>query len=264
MLEIPFSTNVILIAAIIAQGIFASVLLLLQRNNSNSNKYLGLLLLTFSLWLLDDFFEAATIYQQDPNYYFLPIYFSFGFGPLIYFYTRSITDVNFKLRKRHLVHFIPVAIQGIGYVFLQCKDYNFRRTFWQEVHLPYTYNLEFIGSLVSLIIYLCLSIIVVKKYQKWINNQFSEISKINLNWLKIILGIISVISFLWIVDTFLRLVQEYYPMHEFSAISMGISILLLAGGSLLQSNLGHAGFEESNSNKISLDKEIEIDKQLLE
>lgn len=262
MIEIPLTITVILIGAIIAQGVFASILLLIHPENSTSNRYLGLLLFAFSLWLLDDFFNAAMIYQQNPNFYFLPIYFSFAFGPLIYLYTKSITESSFVFTKTQILHFIPVALQAILYIFLQFKDYSFRRRFWQEIHLPYTYNVEFVGSLISIIIYLILSILVVKKYQAWIRNQFSEISKINLNWLKLILGVLTFICFLWIVDTLLRIVWQYYPMHDLSAISMGLSILILAGGALLQASLGKIGFDKTN--RKDLGENLELDQFLLD
>jgi len=264
VIKIPLTIPVILIGAIIAQGSFAAALLLIQKNNRISNRYLGLLLFSFSLWLLDDFFNAATIYQQNPNFYFLPIYFSFAFGPLIYLYTRSITESDFKLTKDQILHFIPVALQTLLYVFLQCEDYSFRRWFWQEIHFPFTYNIEFIGSLLSFIIYLVLSILKVRAYQTWIKNQFSEVSKINLNWLKLILAVLTLVCSLWIVDTLLRTIWEYYPKHDFSAIAMGASILVLAMGALLQPNLEKTGFDNTKGDRKSNEPDLAIEPLLLD
>ena len=264
VIEVPLTSSVVLIGAIISQGCFAAVLLLLSQNNFKSNRYLGLLLLTFSLWLLDDFFNAAMIYQQNPNFYFLPIYYSLAFGPLIYLYTLSITQTDFKFSKKQVWHFIPVLIQVLLYVFLQCKDYRFRRWFWENIHFPYTYNIEFIGSLLSLIIYLFFSLQLVKQYQQWINNQYSEVSKINLNWLKLVQGVLIIICCLWLIDTILRLVWQYYPTSDFSATFMGFSILVLAGGALLQTNLKKVGFEGNKKGKHSADITVAIDPLLLD
>jgi AraC-like DNA-binding protein len=142
-LNIPFSIPVLLIGAVIAQGVFAALVLLFQPTNRKANRYLSLLVLAFSLWLCDTFFRVADIYRQDPDFYFLPIFFSLAFGPLIYFYTRSMTEREFSFQPRHGWHFLPVLIQASLYVFLQFQDYPFRRWFWMEVHFPYTYNLEF-------------------------------------------------------------------------------------------------------------------------
>ncbi|MEZ4917928.1 MAG: helix-turn-helix domain-containing protein [Saprospiraceae bacterium] len=240
MLEIPLKIEVVLLGAVIAQGIFASLALLFQQHNRRANRLLSLLVLGFSLWLCDLFFRTAQVYQQDPNYYFLPIYFSLAFGPLVYFYTRALTENAFVFKRQHLLHFIPVFIQVSLYVFLQVKNYSFRRWFWLEVHKPYTYDLEFYLSLLSLLVYLFIAIRRVFEYQQWINNQYSEISKIRLNWLKLVLGLLLSITILWLIDAFLR-AQQFYPEQPLSAIAMGVSVLLLAGGGLLQIDLKGKG-----------------------
>ena len=236
-MNIPFSIPVFLIGAVIAQGVFAALVLLFQRTNQKANRYLSLLVLDFSLWLCDTFFRVANIYRQDPDFYFLPIFFSLAFGPLIYFYTRSMTERDFSFQLKHGWHFLPVFIQASLYVFLQFQDYPFRRWFWMEVHFPYTYNLEFNLTLISILIYLFLSMRAIRNYQHWIKNQYSEISAINLNWLKMVLGTMIVLSFFWLIDAYLRSFLEYYPAQPYSAIIMGIAILLLAAGSLLQTDL---------------------------
>ena len=91
-MTLTLTFSVLLIGAVIAQGILAAALLFLQQYNAKANRFLGLLVLLFSLWLCDTFFSIGNLYQQDPNLYFLPIYYSFAFGPLVYFYTKSITQ----------------------------------------------------------------------------------------------------------------------------------------------------------------------------
>ncbi|MEZ4773586.1 MAG: helix-turn-helix domain-containing protein [Bacteroidia bacterium] len=263
MIEIPLKTSVVLIGTVIAQGFFAALLLLIQQNNLKANKYLGLLLLTFSLWLCDTFFNISTIYQQNPNFYFLPIYFSLAFGPLVYFYTLAITDSRFTFSFREIGHFLPVLIQASLYVFLQLRDYEFRRWFWLEVHRPITYDLEFNLSLISLILYLFLSIRLIVRYQKWLNNHFSEVSKISLNWLKIVQSLMIVMSLLWLADLFVREIWQYYADQRYSAIGMGISILALAAGGLMQANLRLSGFSSETEEKNPA-TEVIIDTSLVE
>jgi uncharacterized membrane protein len=84
-MEIAFNTPTILLFSLIAQGVFTSVLLAFKRENRFANRFLALLVLLLSLWLMDAFFGVSGIYGQNPNFYFLPIYGSLGFGPLISF-----------------------------------------------------------------------------------------------------------------------------------------------------------------------------------
>ncbi|MEM6629107.1 MAG: helix-turn-helix domain-containing protein [Bacteroidota bacterium] len=264
-MDIPFSLPVILTSALISQGIFAAILLFFQRNNSLANRYLAFLLLAFSLWLIDSFFRVSTIYEQNANYYFLPIYYSLAFGPLVYFYTQALTKGKRSLSARNLGHFIPVILQLGLYVFLQSQSYEFRRDFWFEVHRPFTYRVEFILTFFSLGIYLVASMRVLKKYQAYIRNAFSEISRINLYWLRLVLGVMIFLSITWLLDALLREVWVYYPKQNFSSIAIGISLLVLAGGALLQSPLKELGFNsEDRDTQLPKSSQQDLDPLLLE
>ena len=272
-MEIPLNIEVVFLGTAITQGVFAFFLLNFQKNNLQANRYLSLLVLFFSLWLLDTFFRVAYIYQQDPNYYFLPIYFSLAFGPLIFFYTKAVTEKDFSFKKEYWWHFLPALIQASLYIFLQFSNYAFRRWFWFEIHRPFTHQLEFNLSLLSLIIYLYFSTRLLRNYQDWIKNQFSEISKITLNWLRIVLFAMISLALFWLLESILRANFDYYPDHPYSAVIMGFTILIFAAGGLLQEDLKDKGIPHAGSfpnvpieqiDPIVLDKIIKtIEKQKL-
>ena len=261
-MTLTLTFSVLLIGAVIAQGILAAALLFLQQYNAKANRFLGLLVLLFSLWLCDTFFSIGNLYQQDPNLYFLPIYYSFAFGPLVYFYTKSITQQDFKFSKKDYWHFLPVLLQASLYIFLQCSDYNFRRWFWFEVHFPYTYNLEFHLSLLSLLVYLYLSYQLIQTYQNWIKNYYSEISTINLSWLKRVLVYLAIVCVFWSIDSILRAFWHYYSDQPFSAIAMGFVILALAIGGLVQIDLANKGIK-NDMPELPTSKQEELDQQVL-
>lgn len=236
-MEIQLNIASITLGAIIAQGLFAALILPFFKNNSKANRFLAILLILFSLWICDTFFRVSGIYNQNPNFYFLPIYFSLAFGPLIYFYTKSLTEKNFKFSKKHLIHFVPVLFQLLFYSHLQLNDYEYRRWFWLEIHQPYTYDLEFILGLISLLIYLGLGLKLVKAYREWIQNNYSDISQIKLTWLRSIYILLFLLSVLWIIDGGLRFLIDHYQETPLSSISIGFSILFLAVGALVQKDL---------------------------
>lgn len=236
----------ILTGTIIAQGIYAGILLLIGNKNPLANKFLGALVCLSSLWLIDTFLRITNGYLSNPDLYFMPIFYSLGFGPLIYFYTSSITNKEFKFSKRHLYHSIPVIIQGIFYFTLFWSSYSFKRWYWLEVHKPITYDLEFNLTLLSLIVYSFISIKRIIKYQKWIKNQFSEISKIHLNWLKILQYGLVIICAFWLLEAIMREMFLFYAQQPISAFSLSLCILLLATGGLLQPNLFSYEIESIN------------------
>jgi AraC-like DNA-binding protein len=148
------------------------------------------------------------------------------------------------------------------YIFLRFQDYDFRREFWLEVHKPFTYDLEFNLSALSLIFYLFYAIKYVQRYQKWIVDRFSNTAKIDLSWLRIMLITISILTAFWISDAVLRSFFQYYPEQTLSDIFIGLGVLILSGGSLLQRNLNDEKIEEDEEARTNLEN-ADIDEAIL-
>lgn len=223
--------------ALISSGLFASILLLLKRENRIANRYLALLVFFLSLWLFDTFFRMAGVYEQEPKFYFLPIYFSFGFGPLIYVYTLQLTKKEFHFSPRLIFHFLPVWIQFLFYVHLQIKDYSYRREFWLEIHRPYTYDIGLALSFLLLLIYLLGSRKQVVRYRKKIENSFSDVDRITLSWLNKLQLALFILSFFWLFETIARLAWNVYPVTPYSSLTIGFILLLIAIGGILQKDV---------------------------
>ncbi|MFK7776359.1 MAG: helix-turn-helix domain-containing protein [Saprospiraceae bacterium] len=261
-MKIAFNIYVVLTLMVIAQGLFAALILSTSKVNKLANRFLSLLLLSFSLWLIDSFYKVAEVYQQDPEFYFQPIFYSFAFGPLIFFYVKSITNSSFQFSKKDWVHFFPVLLQTGLYWFLTFQPYSYKLWFWETIHFPITYGLEFNLTLISMAIYLGFSIRLLVRYQKWLEDQFSEFSKIHLNWLKIVLMIMLVLCVFWSVDLIARYLFDIYLTYNFSEISLGFVVLLLAYGGIRQSNNSQVNFENKVvETNLALD---EIDVELVE
>ncbi len=258
-MKIAFNIYVVLTLVVIAQGLFAALILGTSKVNKVANRFLSLLLLSFSLWLIDTFYKVAEVYQQDPEFYFQPIFYSLAFGPLIFFYVKSITNNSFQFSKKDLVHFLPVLMQAGLYWFLTFQPYSYKLWFWQTIHFPVTYNFEFNMTLVSMAIYLGFSIRLLMRYQKWLEDQFSEFSKIHLNWLKILLTIMLVLCVFWSADILLRYLFDIYHQFNFSEISLGFVVLLLAYGGIRQSNISQVNFENKEMKTTLALDDIDVD-----
>lgn len=236
-MQISFNLASIVLFMLIAQGAFAAPVLFFRNENRKANKYLSLLILLLSLWLCDSFFRVSGIYSLNPNFYFLPIYFSLGFGPLIYCYTGSLTKQDFKLDLWKALHFLPVLLQLLFYLFLQGQDYPYRREFWLNVHKPYTYDLELILSFASILVYLLASLKQIRAYKQEIENNFSNLDRIKLNWLRSIHIVLSLLALLWLFEALARLILVYYPITPLSSITIGFTIVFMAAGGVLQQDL---------------------------
>jgi AraC-like DNA-binding protein len=259
-MQITLNFTVLLLGIIISSSFFATGLLWFSSQNKQSNRFLALLIFSIALWLIDHFLRIADIYGQNANLYFLPIFYSFAFGPLIYFYVKSLVNQSFVFQKRDYLHFIPVLFQAGLYIFLTTKNYNFKNWYWENVHQWITYKIEFDGTFISMLIYLILSIRLLKNYQIYVANNFSETSQIRLNWLKIILIILVILCVQWLVEIVLRDFFNLYFNYDYSIQILGIMALVLAVGGIRQANLSQVNFEEEVAQKTH----IQVDSQILE
>jgi AraC-like DNA-binding protein len=236
-MSIELNWITLLLAVIISQSLLAACLLLFSSQNRMSNRILALLILGIALWLADHFMRIAGIYSQLPNLYFLPIFYSFSFGPLIWFYVQSLVNAHFQFKKTAWLHFVPVALQAGLYLMLACSSYHFKYWYWINVHRPYTYRIEFDGTWVSITIYLLLSFRLVRRYQSWVVNNFSEVSRIRLNWLRAILLVLIILCVQWLIEIILRDHFNKYFNYDYSVELLGLFVLVLGVAGLRQSSL---------------------------
>ncbi len=241
-MQIPFTPLVVLLLAVVAQALFAAGLLWWAPANRPPNRFLALLMLSIALWLLDGFFRVAGVYGQNANWYFVPIYYSLAFGPLLYFYVRSLTNHEFRFRRRHWVHFTPVLVQAGLYWWLRTQPYEVRNWFWQTVHQPYTYRVEFVGTWVSLTVYLGLSLRLLGQYRRWLVENFSEVSELRLRWLRALLVAVAVVSAQWLLELVLREFFGLYYRYDYSTELLGGVVFLIGVVGLRQADMQAVNF----------------------
>ncbi|WP_252790693.1 helix-turn-helix domain-containing protein [Mucilaginibacter flavidus] len=245
--QLSLNIIVILLAVVISQSLFAAGLLWFAPTNRRSGRILTVLITAIALWLSDDFMRIGLIYRQRPNLYFLPIFYSFGFGPLIWFYLKSLIQQNFRFKRADLLHFIPVALQAGLYFFLTFCSYPVKSWYWENVHRQYTYRIEFDGTWISMTIYLVLSFRLLRHYQVWVANNFSDLSRIRLNWLKVILGILLLLCLQWFVEIILRDVYGVYFNYDYSVEILGVIALVLGVAGLQQASLSEVSYEPEST-----------------
>ncbi|GAA3917906.1 AraC family transcriptional regulator [Hymenobacter algoricola] len=236
-MQVAVSPDVVVLFAVLAQALFAAGLLWAARHNRMPNRFLALLLLAIALWVLDGFFRVANIYGQNPDWYFLPIYYSFAFGPLLYFYVQSLVNHDFRPRSAQLWHFGPVLVQAGLYWWLRFQPYPFRLWFWEHVHRPYTYRLEFVGTWLSLVVYLICCLRLLGRYRRWLADNFSETSQLRLYWLRSLLLVLALVSGQWLAEVVLREFFDVYYIYDYSTWLLGGVVLLIGFVGLRQADM---------------------------
>ena len=137
-MRIDFNLLVIFQLFVIVQGFSTSFLLIKINNEQKQNRWLGLLILTMTFQTIDSFLSTAGIYQTYRWLYFSPLFYSWAYGALFYFYIQTTINQRFTFNKKHYIHFIPVVIQFLFFTYISCQSFDFKTWFWFNVHKPYT------------------------------------------------------------------------------------------------------------------------------
>lgn len=96
----------------IAQGIFLISLIAYRGSKNLLASRLIMILLSLMIFTNLGYFAGLTnIRNYLPQLFGVPFGMMFLFGPLFYFYSKSVIDNSFKWRSRYWLHFIPYFIQ---------------------------------------------------------------------------------------------------------------------------------------------------------
>lgn len=110
-------------------------------------------------------------------------------GPTLYLYVLSRTRPEFRLQRKHLVHFVVFAAH-FTFIFFRyhIKSIEEKRSMLSS-HQVFSYA-EVYGlvvlSYVHYFIYMALVLVTLRQYQRQIKQIYSDLHKANLNWLLVI------------------------------------------------------------------------------
>lgn len=96
-----------------AQGLFlAFSLLALKKHRLQANKFLAFVIMILSVTLIIAFLHFSRLILRVPHLYNVTPLFTLLYGPLLFFYVRSLLNPERRVLKLELLHFLPF-IAGI-------------------------------------------------------------------------------------------------------------------------------------------------------
>lgn len=191
-----------LLSALILFGTLQGVILAIALNNIKNknhpaNRILAVFILLISVVLLSRlvYVEGISIVRQYPRLYLIPDLPMFLYGPLFYFYIRSL--LHRDKFKNWWLHFIPALIHILimsVYLFESREEYIRRLTQNDLIELPWSPFLAIFQSAV----YIIYSYIIYKQYLKRINENVSYSN--SLKYLKTIFFLIALCWCAWLIS----------------------------------------------------------------
>lgn len=181
-MSIIFIDSLAVVTAILLL-IFSAFAFTNKKDTVLRNRLLASFLLANSLYIIDFCLPVIMNVTGINLLWFNGIGTAFGFlfGPLLYLYTKSITQKDFAITIKHSLHFIPFIIIFIAALIkLQPPD-------------RYLYAALYIQTTPYMIV--CIKIIL--NHRLSLKNYFSSIDKLNLTWLLYVVGAFFV---MWMID----------------------------------------------------------------
>ena len=171
------------------QGVFLTYLIVHSRFKSKSNVVLGVLTLVLSLSLLGGVLGLSGYYKVYPHLINVADPLFLLYGPLLYLYIFLLT--NNRLPKYYLVHGGVYVAYVISFVPFYLSSPQEKIDFAEYIFLndeePLKALFMQLLRILHITAYIILSLVIVRRYQKRIKANFSEIGKITLNQVKNIL-----------------------------------------------------------------------------
>ena len=182
------SSTDILFILIIFQLLFLSLFLLTRKNGKQvSNILLGSFFLAICINLLDLFLLQEGFYFSNPQFAGLGSCLPLLFGPLIFFYTKSVIYKNFTLSSKSIYHFYPFLI------LFACTEYYYLGKSHSEqenilagfrsYHFPYLISIISTLIFIQFLFYILASLSLVSGYKKASGQYFSDDRNMNVAWL---------------------------------------------------------------------------------
>lgn len=172
-------------------------------------------------------------------------------GPFLYGYTAFLTNLYAPLKKQWIWHCIPIVIAYALLIPFMLLPYAGKMAVIENKGRNFELQSLIINTLINLsgIFYFLLSLLLLRMHARLIQDRFSDIEKINLNWLRYLIFGIGVI---WMAVLF-RNDTIIYSLVSLFIIFLGyfgikqVGIFTQNTPGVLPEELTHSGIFETNT-----------------
>lgn len=218
-----------------AQGLFLAVLLATKQTNSTANRILAVAMAAFSLYIFTGVYYAREYYYAVPHFIGVSVPLIFLFGPILYLYARTVSEGGHAFRKAWLLHFVPFLLVTLYLApfFLQdgASKIEFLHTLMQAGPPRYLVVIQQLQYPQG-ILYVLLTIGLLRRHRARLRESFSSLERINLLWLRnLTIGITAI----WVLATGINLLDLAgfrIGEVESSLTPLAVSFLVYAVGYL--------------------------------
>lgn len=188
--------NFLIISGLLQNFILAGILFFRRGDRQLANRILSLAILVVNVHLVYLMVLDTNLDNLSPFLLWIPYSYLTAIGPLILFYTKALTDVDFSISKINVKHFIPVVVEVGLQVIMIIQSILINKLFYNTPLYFYVTPLLCIWVAGSIFYYLRLSLGIINNHEVWVLKNFSNLKEMTLAWLR---KLIVYYRLLWIV-----------------------------------------------------------------
>ena len=227
------------------EGLIIFLLILLKRKKTVSDYLLSSFFLIYSL---NTFLSYLEIYNRThgypyPLFFFVSTPFLLLHWPVLWLYVKSLTDQHFRFRPAYLLNLIPFVLCIVLFTFeYYTRPLNEKIIILQSESFKqqWDYPVVIVTMTLSSLVYLSWAATLVGRYNRKIKVYFSETSRYDLYWLRVLMiasaVIYTVIYLAFAIDLIVPL-ATFSSMHQASFLLGAVYIIVLGFFGHRQGNL---------------------------
>ncbi|MEM9935775.1 MAG: hypothetical protein AAF824_19270, partial [Bacteroidota bacterium] len=188
--------SIILLIGIV-QGLVTGVLLIFSKRNPRSSKFLGLALIAFSISIFKEI--SGFWYWDIPYLRYFPNALELAIAPLFYYYAASLVNPKYTLKRSEWLHLVPAILSQLYATFiyisvLGVQDISEKDELARSLGFWEVTNLEDYLTILSIAVYLYICYQKIKIYRRWLNENASNTTYPDFNWMKSLLILSSIMG----------------------------------------------------------------------
>jgi putative ABC transport system permease protein len=205
---------------------FAVLLWFTKRINGAANRFFAMALLAIVFYIARILAIDIRLETYVPYWSRLPLQFSLGFGPLIFFYVLKLTRPKYKFRFKDLLHFIPLLLELSAQLLESKESIKTGQSTYDTLTFQQLNPVLQLLAFISVITYLYASQKLIKNFYLRLKFNNGDRYRYEMRWLHRLLTGYSLLCLCWLLfaatDYFYyhyRLgVHAYYPLYLVLAI----------------------------------------------
>lgn len=215
------------------QGALLAAVLAARRRNRTANRVLAALMLSFTIYLLQDVYYSAGLVREFPHAFGISYPLPWLFGPLVWLYTVTASDRSRRMRPRDWLHFVPVAGVVVVSIPIYSMSAEAKVGLYERLSAgdipPLLIVLEPL-KFVSGFAYSLATVASLRRHQRRIQDSYSNTEPVNLRWLLWFGGGAAVVWVLALLVGTADFLPEFIARYQDGLVALAIAVMVYSVG----------------------------------